>query len=445
MPNSPLLDRTEAALAAAKKAGAGAADAIAIRSTDISTGIRHGQPESIEQAESVGLGLRVFVGQSSATLSTSETSAESLTRLAQQAVAIARVAPPDAHARLADESLLAKHIAALDVDSHVPDMATLQRLARETEAAGRSHEGITNSEGADASASRSEVALATSHGFAGSYANSRYAISLSLIAGSGADMQRDYDYAYVTHFADLPAPETVGHEAAARTLARMNPRKVASQTAPVYFDPRAGRQLLSAFASAISGSSITRGTSFLKDCLGKPIFGKNIRITDDPARPRGLGSRAFDAEGVTVKPMDFVHTGELKSWLLDTRSANQLGLTTTGHASRGLASAPHPSTSNFYLHAGEKAPEALMREIGDGFYVTETIGHGTNLITGDFSVGASGFWIEAGGRAFPVSEVTIAGNLRDMFTTLIPADDLVFRYATNVPTLAIPQMTIAGN
>ena len=445
MKNSALLDRTEAALAAAKKAGADAADAIAIRSTDISTSIRHGKPESIEQAESVGLGLRVFVGQSSATISTSETSAESLAHIAQQAVAIARVAPPDAYARLADEARLATTIAALEVDAHIPDMASLQRLAREAEAAGLGHPGITNSEGADASASRSEVALATSHGFAGSYANSRYAISLSLIAGSGAAMQRDYDYAYVTHFADLPAPDTVGHEAAARTLARMHPRKIASQTAPIYFDPRAGRQLLSAFASAISGSSITRGTSFLKECLGKPVFGKNIRITDDPFRPRGLGSRAFDAEGVAVRPMDFVHGGELKSWLLDTRSANQLGLATTGHASRGLASAPYPSTSNFYLHAGEQTPEALMREIGDGFYVTETIGHGTNLITGDFSVGASGYWITGGTRAFPVSEVTIAGNLRELFATLIPASDLAFRYATNVPTLAIPHMTIAGN
>lgn len=445
MQNNALLHRTGAALEAAKKAGADAADAIAIRSTDISTSIRHGKPESIEQAESVGLGLRVFVGHSSATLSTSEISPESLTRLAEQAVAIARVAPPDAHARLADKALLATHIAALEVDAHMPDMTTLQRLARAAEEAGLGHDGITNSEGADASASHSEVALATSHGFAGSYANSRYAVSLSLIAGSRADMQRDYDYAYVTHFADLPAPETVGHEAAARTLARMHPRKVVSQTAPVYFDPRAGRQLLGAFASAISGSSITRGTSFLKDCLGKSVFGKDIRITDDPLRPRGLGSRAFDAEGVAVKAMDFVQAGELKSWLLDTRAANQLGLATTGHASRGLASAPYPSTSNFYLHAGEQPPEFLMRDIGDGLLVTETIGHGTNLITGDFSVGASGFWIEGGARAFPVSEVTIAGNLREMFATLVPASDLAFRYATNVPTLAVPQMTIAGN
>ncbi len=445
MDNTALLTRAEQAVAAAKRAGADAADALALTSTDISTSIRHGKPESIEQAESNGIGLRVFVGAGSASLSTSESSAEALTALAEQAVAIARVAPADPFAMLASRERLATRISSLEADHTLPDITTLQAMAREAEAAGLGVSGITNSEGGDASASQHQLALVTSHGFAGSYATARYALSASLIAGQGESMQRDYDYAYVTHFADLPTPEAIGREAAARAVARLSPRKIASQQAVVYFEPRAGRQLLSAFASAISGAAIARGTSFLKEALGTAVFSEHIRITDDPLRPRGLASRPFDAEGIAGEARDFVANGVLTSWILDTRSANQLGMATTGHAARGLASAPHPSASNLYLQGGSSSPEALFASLGDGFYVTETIGHGTNLITGDFSVGASGFWIEQGVRAYPVSEVTIAGNLRDMFAQVIPANDLTFRYSINVPTLALPRLTIAGN
>ena len=446
MDNATLIARAEQTVEAAKKAGADAADALALSSADLSTSIRHGKPESIEQAESSGIGLRVFVGDSSATLSTSEFSTEALTTLAQNAVAIARVAPADPYAKLADSSLLAHKFTPLEAaDDFAADMTLLQAHARAAEAAGLSVEGITNSEGGDASASTHALALATSHGFSGAYNSSRYSISASLIAGSGDTMQRDYDYAYASHYGDLDTPEAIGLSAAKRAIERLNPRKIKSQTAVVYFEPRAGRQLLSAFAGAISGSAITRGTSFLKDALGKEIFAKNIRITDDPRLKRGLASHPFDAEGVAANKMDFVSDGVLTSWVLDTRSANQLGMKTTGHASRGLASSPHPSTSNLYLHGGTQSVDELFADMGDGFYITETIGHGTNLITGDFSVGASGFWIEKGQRAFPVSEVTIAGNLRDMFAMLITANDLTFKYATNVPTLALPRMTIAGN
>lgn len=440
-----LLKQAQQALSAANRAGADAADALAVRSTDMSASIRHGTPEGIEQAESSGIGLRVFVGQSSATLSTSDTSGEALKKLAEQAVAIARVAPSDPYAALADSAQLAKTFATLEVDDTVPSMQQLQALAREAEAAGRSAPGITNSEGADAAAGIYHKALVTSHGFVGEYRTARYSLSTSLIAGADEHMQRDYEYGYVTHFADLPSAASLGHAAAERTLARMNPRKLPSQTAPIYFEPRVSRGLLSAFASAISGAAIARGTSFLKGDLGKPIFGDTVRITDDPLLARGLGSRAFDAEGIATPKRDFIENGMLTSWVMDTRSANQLGLKTTGHAARGLASSPSPSTTNFYLHAGAASPQQLMQQIGDGFYVTETIGHGTNLITGDFSVGASGFWVENGVRAYPVSEVTIAGNLRDIFRTLIPANDLEFKYATNAPTLAVPAMTIAGN
>lgn len=446
MDDTALIALAEQVTTAAKKAGADEADALALLSTDLSAGIRHGKPETIEQAESRGIGLRVFVGQSSATLSSSDFSPAAIKTLAENAVAIARAAPADPFAGLADSALLAKQIPSLEsADSTLPTITELQQLARVAEAAGSAILGITNSEGGDASASTHQLALVTSHGFAGAYRTARYAISASLIAGQGETMQRDYDYAMTTHFAALPAAETIGAEAAKRALARMNPRKVKSQTAPIYFEPRAGRQLLSAFASAISGAAITRGTSFLKDALNTQVFSKTITITDDPLMKRGLGSRPFDAEGIAATSHNFIENGTLTSWVLDTRSANQLKLQTTGHASRGLSSAPHPSTTNLYLHAGAQTPAELFAQIGDGFYITETIGHGANLITGDYSLGASGFWIENGQRAFPVSEVTIAGNLRDMFASLIPANDLEFRYGINVPTLAIPSMTIAGN
>lgn len=440
-----LIDHAQQALELAKRAGASAADAMATRSADLNAGIRNGAPETIERAESFGIGLRVFVGQSSASLSTSDPDPQALQALAETAVAIARAAPADPHAGLAPHALLAPRIPALELaDAEQPEMEALQTLARDCEAAGRSMPGITNSEGADAGASRHAVALATSHGFAGEYAATRYSLSLSLIAGTGDAMQRDYDYALTRHLQALDSPETVGRAAAERTLSRMYPRKLPSQRAVVYFEPRTGRQLLGALASAISGAAIARGTSFLKHDLGKAIFAPTITITDDPLQPRGLGSRPFDSEGVGGLARHMIHEGVLTSWLLDVRAASQLGLQTTGHASRGLSGPPQPSPSNFYLQAGTHSPQQLFAAMGDGFYVTETIGHGVNLITGDYSVGASGFWLEGGQRAFAVSEVTIAGNLRDIFRMLVPANDLAFRYAINVPTLAVPDMTIAG-
>lgn len=446
MDSDRLIALAARAVEAAKKHGATASDALAVATTDLNTSIRNGAPEGIERAESSGIGLRVFVDQGVATLSSSELTETAMDAMAEQAVAIARAVPGDPHAGLADASQLAKNWPTLDIhDATSPDMDALQALARATEDAGRNVPGITNSNGADASACHHQLALVTSHGFSGAYATSRYSISTSLIAGSGESMQRDYDYATTTHFRDLPTPESIGAEAAARALSKLSPRKLPSQTAVVYFEPRVGRQLLSAFISAISGAAIARGTSFLKDALNTQVFAENITITDDPLRPRGLGSRPFDAEGIAGTKRNFIERGTLTSWLLDTRSANQLSLTTTGHASRGLSGAPHPSSTNLFIAAGTQTPEELFATLGDGFYVTETIGHGTNLITGDFSVGASGFWIEKGVRAFPVSEVTIAGNLGDMFRALIPASDLEFRYGTNVPTLALPQMTIAGN
>ena len=446
MRSDALIALAARAVEAARAAGATAGDALAIASTDVQASIRNGAPETIERAESAGIGLRVFVGQSVATLSSSELTDDAMRALAEQAVAIAKVAPADPFAALADADRLATSWPNLDIsDAAIPDMGQLQGMARAAEDAGRGVAGITNSSGADASASQHHMALVTSHGFSGHYTTSRYSLSASLIAGEGAAMQRDYDYAMVTHLRDLPPPESVGLAAAQRCVDKLHPRKIGSQQAVVYFEPRVGRQFLSAFASAISGSAIARGTSFLKDALNTQVFASTLNVTDDPLRARGLGSHPFDAEGIAGVRRDFIADGVLTSWVLDTRSANQLGMKSTGHASRGLSGSPHPSTSNLYLQGGTCSVAEMFAELGDGFYVTETIGHGANLITGDYSVGASGFWIEGGVRAYPVSEVTIAGNLRDIFRELIAADDLVFRYGTNVPTLAVPRMTVAGN
>lgn len=440
-----LLDAADQAIRAATKAGASAADCMVLDSADLTASVRLGENETIERAESCGLGLRVFVGQASATLSSSDLSPETLADMAARAVAIARVAPADPFAGLAHQDLLARSIPALDIaDRAEPSIEELQNLARQCEEAGRAVAGITNSEGADASTSLFSAALATSHGFSGTYSASRHSLSLSLIAGSGADMERDYDYAVRTHHADLPAPARIGQRAAELTLARLKPRKIASQTAPVFFDPRVGKSLLSAFANAIHGSAVARGTSFLKGALHTQVFSPAITITDDPLRPRGLGSHPFDGEGVRVAKRHFIERGMLTSWMMDVRSANQLGLATTGHAVRSLSGTPHPSSTNLYLEPGALSVRDLLASVPSGFYVTETIGHGTNLITGDYSVGASGFWIERGERAYPVSEVTIAGNLKDIFAHVVAADDLIFHYGTNAPTLLVPSMTIAG-
>ena len=443
---SQVLDLGAQALERAKACGAESADVLVIAASDLTAGVRQGIPETIERAESTGIGLRVFIGQSFATLSTSDMRADAIARLAEQATAIARAASPDPHAGLADASQLATHIANIDgEDPFEPSMEMLQRLARDCEEAGRSVAGITNSEGADASVGQQRVALLTSHGFAQSYGSTHAMLSCSLIAGTGEHMERDYDYRTTVYFSDLPSAEHIGSEAARRTLARLNPRKISSQSLPVFFEPRAGRQLLSAFAGAISGSAITRGTSFLKQDLGNQIFADSIRIVDDPLLPRGLGSHPFDAEGIAAQQRSIVEAGVLQSWLLDCRSARQLGMQTTGHALRGLASAPYPAATNFYIEAGTHTPQDLFASVPCGLLITETIGHGANLITGDYSVGANGFWVEGGQVQYPVSEITIAGNLREMYGSMVAANDLEFRSATNVPTLMVPRMTVAGN
>lgn len=436
----------ETMLRDAKAAGAAAAEVMLVHSRDKQAGIRLGEPETIEQAESRALGLRVFVGRKSATVSTSDLSRGALKQLTEDAVMMAKAAPEDPYAGLADKALLARDLPDLDLyDANEPEMAELQALAKRAEEAGRNTPGITNSEGAEASWGQQTMMLMTSHGVHVQTRSSHCSMALSLIAGKGEEMQRDYAYRTRRFFDDLPPPETIGQEAASRTLSRLNPSKLASQSLPVLFEPRVGKQLLGAFASAISGAAIARGTSFLKDAMGQQIFAPGITITDDPLRPRGLASRPCDAEGVVVKKISPITSGVLNSWFLDTRSANQLGLETTGHAARSMASAPSPSPSNLYIEAGATPLSEFLAQDATALYITETFGHGVNLITGDYSQGASGFLLQRGKRVSTISEITIAGNLRTMFLALAVADDLAFDYGINVPTIRIERMAIAGN
>ncbi len=433
-------------LDAARKAGADKADVVLFETVDVSTSCRLGRQEELERSESVAVGLRVWSGKRPAIASASDLSNASLNELAERAVSMAKVATDDPYTDIATEDLWASDAPDLDLfDAKEPTAEALFDMAHEAEDAARSVEGITNSEGADAYYGTHCVTLAHSGGFVGSYLSSGASISVSVIAGSGDQMERDYDYATAIHFSDLPSPEQIGLTAAERTLKRLNPQKISTQSMPVIYDPRVGRGLIGAFAGAISGASVARGTTFLKEKLGEALFSDTIQIIDDPWIKRGLGSRPFDGEGVRGEKLSVVKDGVLCSWLLDLRSAAQLGLKTTGHASRGLASPPSPSSSNLYLAAGQENPDALISDIELGLYVTESFGSGINNVTGDYSQGASGFLIEHGEITRPVSEITIAGHMLDMYTQMTPANDLVFKYATNAPTLRIDGLMVAGN
>jgi len=431
---------------AAKKAGADAADALHVQGVASSVSYRLGKLEDVERAENSDLGLRVFVGQRVAFVSSSDFSAEALAALPGRAVAMARLAPEDKFAALAPKDRLARDIPALDLeDPAEPSAERLIELAREVEGAALAVPGVTNSEGGGASFSRHAVALATSTGFYGRYAGTSHSIGVAVLAGEGTGMERDYDQASARHADDLRAAADIGRKAGEKAVARLNPRKVKSQAVPVVLHPDEAAGLLGHFSGAISGAAIARGVSFLKDRMGEKVFAPGIRIVDDPHRVRGLRSKPFDGEGVANRRMALIEDGVLTSWLLDCASARQLGLETTGHAARGTGGPPMPATTNLYLEPGTLSPAKLIADIDRGFYVTELMGMGINGVTGDYSRGAAGFWIEKGRIAYPVSEVTIAGNLKDMFANLTPASDLEFRHGTNAPTVRIEGMTLAGS
>jgi PmbA protein len=449
---SSLLDQTaladvaERVVAAAKRAGADQADAVAVRGVSLSVEVRDGAVEESQRSEGDDLGLRVLVGRKQAVVSTNDLKSDGFAALAERAVAMARAAPDDRFAGLADPALLARDPPELDLlDPDMPDVGVLERRAREAEDAAMAVSGVSKSGGASASAGIGGLVLVTSHGFHGAAMNSHHSISMSAIAGNGTGMETDYDYTATLHAADLESATAIGRNAGERAVKRLNPRKVTTRRVPVVFDTRVAGSLIGHLANAVNGASIARKTSFLREKLGEQIFAPGIDIIDDPLRKRGQRSRPFDGEGVVTSMRKVVEGGVLKTWFLDSATARELNLQTTGHAHRGVSSPPSPGPSNLHLAAGAKSAGALIAEIADGFYVTDLIGVGVNLVTGDYSRGASGFWIENGQLTFPVSEVTIAGHLTEIFKGLTPANDLVFRYGTNAPTVRVEGLTVAGH
>lgn len=432
-------------IAKAKGAGADACDAIVAEGTSSSLSCRMGAPEDLERSEGWDLGLRVLIGKRQACVSSSDPSPKALDELVERAVAMAKAVPEDAYCGLADPDQLATEIPDLDeYDAAEPSADDMIDMARACEDAARAVDGITNSEGAEVSFGKSTVHLAASNGFVGSRQGSRFSLSVSVVAGEGTKMERDYDYATTVWLSDLPTPESIGKEAAEKTVKRLNPRKVGSASVPIVYDPRVASSLVGHFSGAINGSSVARGSTFLKDMMGRKVFSDGVYIVDDPLRKRGLRSKPFDAEGIGTMRRELIADGRLTTWVLDLATARQLGLETTGHAARGTGGPPSPSATNLNMAAGSVSRGDMIKSIDNGFYVTELIGMGVNNVTGDYSRGAGGFWIENGELAYPVSEVTIAGNLRDMYLNLTPADDLVFKYATNAPTVRVDGMTVAG-
>lgn len=441
--SSQLEDRVADLVEASRKAGADAADAVAIRSRSISVSARLGKVEATDLSESDNVSLRVFIGQRVASVSAS--AGNDPAQLAERAVAMAKVSPEDPFQGLADPAFLATQIVDLDLFDET-EIAT-ERLvsdALEAEQAALAVKGVSNSGGASAGAGVGGMVLATSDGFSGNYMASRFSRSVSVIAGEGTAMERDYDFTSKLHFADLDSAEQIGRTAGDRTVRRLGARKAETGPVTVVLDPRVARGVAGHLASAINGASVARKTSFLRDRMGKQVLASAVSVTDDPFRPRGSASRPFDGEGVSGSRLVMVENGVLNHWLLSTGTARELGLVTNGRGSRG-GSSVSPSSTNFAIEAGSQSPEDLIGSLASGFYVTEVFGHGVDMITGEYSRGAGGFWIENGEITYPVSEVTIASNLKDMFLNLVAADDLDRGYSTAAPTLLIEGMTLAGS
>lgn len=431
---------------AARKAGADAAEAVTAERQSLSVTVRAGELEEVEREESRDLGLRVFIGQRQATVSGSDLSPDARAKLVDRAVAMARLAPEDPYAGFAPAERLARgpgpDLQLYDPTELAPE--ALEDRAREADAAARSMPGVVNSDGASAGWSTARWLIATSHGFVGDHRASGFSVGASAIAGDGQAMETGYDGRSVRWHADLPQAEGIGREAGRRAAARLGSRKIDSTTAPVIFENRVAMSLISPLVGAISGPSIARGSSFLKDKLGQRVFGEHVTITDDPLRPRGLGSSPFDDEGVVTSVTDIIDKGVLTTWLLNSSSARQLGLETTGHASRGLAGPPGVGVSNLTVQPGPDDQAALMAKAGKGLLITSMFGPSLNGNTGDWSVGCSGFWFEDGELAYPVSEITVAGNLIEMYARLIPGSDLEIRGASNSPSILIDNLAIAG-
>lgn len=433
-------------VAAALKAGADSAEAVGAQRAALGINVRMGELEEVEREESRDLGLRVFVGQRQATVSGSDISPEARAKLIARAVAMARLAPEDPYAGLAAKDRLAKGpFADLDLyDPQEPSPESLEEVARAAEDAARANPKITNSDGGSASASSSHWRLVTSDGFSGVYQASAFSITASAIAGDGETMESGYDGRSARWRGDLPSAQSIGEEAGRRAAQRLGARKIDSTTAPVIFENRVAMSLISPLIGAIAGPSIARGTSFLKDKLNAQLFAKGVNIVDDPHKVRGLGSSPFDDEGVANRRWALIDDGVLTTWIMNTSSARQLGLETTGHASRGLAGAPGVSTTNLTLEPGALSQAELIAQAGKGLLITSMFGPSLNGNTGDWSVGCSGFWFENGELAYPVTEITVAGNLIDIYGRLVPGSDLEIRGSANSPSLLVDGLAIAG-
>ncbi|MBV8118601.1 MAG: TldD/PmbA family protein [Alphaproteobacteria bacterium] len=439
------IDLLQDLIGRAQRAGADAADAVFVEGVSLSHGRRLGKTEKLERSEGHDLGLRVFVGRQQAVVSSSDRSPKALEELVGRAVAMARAVPEDPFCGIAGPDEIAQDWPQLDMaDPDEPAAEVLIERARAAEEAALAVPGVTNSEGAEAGWGRSQVALAASNGFAGGYSGTSHGVSASVVGGQGTAMERDYDFASAVYAADLRDPAEIGRSAGERTVKRLGAKKMPTCRCPVVFDPRVARGFISALLGAISGPAIARGTSFLKDKLGQRIFPEAITIIDDPHRHRGRRSKPFDGEGLANRRRAIIDRGVLTTWLLDLRSARQLHLKSTGHAARGTSSPPGPAPTNVWIEPGALSPQALIADIQSGFYVTEMMGMGVNGVTGDYSRGAAGFWIDKGEIAFPVSEMTVAGNLKDMFLRLVAANDLEFKAGTDSPTLRIDDLTVAG-
>jgi PmbA protein len=441
--SASLLARAGELIDLARAAGADQADAVVVRSRSRSVSVRLGKVEGTEASESDDFALRVFIGQKVASVSANP--GFDMKTLAERAVAMARVSPEDPFACLANEKDLTRNYPDLDLfdATEVPTDA-LREAALEMEQAALDVSGVTNSSGAGASAGLGGLVLVTSHGFSGSYVASRFGRSVSVIAGEGTKMERDYDFDSRLFAADLDDPKLIGRRAGERVVKRINPRQVdTGSNVTVVFDPRIARGFVGHIAGAINGASVARKTSFLRDRMGQQVLKPGLHITDDPLIVRGSSSRPFDGEGVAGERLVMIEEGVLKHWFLSTSTGRELGLGTNGRGVRGGNSVT-PSSTNLALEPGDVSPEELIRSVGNGFYITELIGQGVNMLTGEYSRGATGFWIENGELAYPVSEVTIASNLKDMFMRITPASDIDRKYGVASPTIAIEGMTLAG-
>lgn len=436
-------------LAKARRLGAEEADVIAVEGTNFSTRVRLGQVDKLEQARERRLGLRVIVDHRTAVSSTADLSPASLDQLIADTCARAALTAQDPHAGLPPKGQGISRIPDFDLwDQAYGDPPPEEKiaLAQAAEAAALTADArITNSEGAEFDQSRNEIAYADTNGVYGRYRSSSFSLSVVAIAGRDGAMQRDYWYSTHRKFRHLEPPEVIGKTAAQRALARLGARKIPTQEAPVVFDPQMAARLIGTLAGAVSGYALYKGASFLAGALGRTIASPLVTIIDDGTLPMGLGSKPFDGEGLPTRRTSIVEAGVLKSYLLDTYSGKKLGLPSTGNAARGLGDPPGVSPTNCFLAAGPSSPQEIIASVPGGLYVTGLIGFGVNTVTGDYSQGASGLWIENGELAYPVEEITIAGNLKDMFRRIdMVGNDLEFRSRISAPTLKVASMTIAG-